>query len=326
MRICVTGGAGYIGSHTCKSLANQGCEVVVYDNLSSGREDFVKWGPLEIGDIRDGRRLREVFRKYRPDGVIHFAAKIEVGESVVDPAAFYSNNVGGAISLVEAMVAEKIPNIVVSSSCAVYGQPEIVPISENAPTLPVNPYGESKLFMEKLLRDAERAYGLRWMSMRYFNAAGASPEGDIGEAHRPETHLIPRVMLAALGRKAAVEIYGADYPTPDGTCVRDYIHVDDLARAHALALGYLADGGDSVALNLGSGDGYSVRQIIEGVKTISGIDAPVIEKERRKGDPPRLIADASLAKNILGWRAELKLPTILKDAWNFISKNPDLSA
>ncbi|MDE5833788.1 MAG: UDP-glucose 4-epimerase GalE [Desulfovibrio sp.] len=325
MRILVTGGAGYIGSHACKLLERQGADVVVFDNLSTGREDFVKWGPLEKGDLRDVGRVREVLKKYRPDGVLHFAARTEIGKSMADPVSFYSNNIGGAVGLLQAMAAEKIANIVVSSSCAVYGQPEIVPISEETPLNPINPYGESKLFVEKMLRDAGRAYGLNWMSLRYFNAAGASPDGEIGEAHTPETHLIPRVIMAAMGG-TGVGIYGDDYPTPDGTCVRDYVHVEDLARAHALGLGYLAAGGQSLAMNLGSGAGYSVREIIDGVASVAGAPVPATVRERRPGDPPRLVADASLAKNLLGWQAEKTLGDILTDAWNFSTKNRDLLA
>ena len=318
MRVCVTGGAGYIGSHTCKLLAKQGWEVVVYDNLSRGHRDFVKWGEFEYGDIRDAARLRQVLRKYRPDGVIHFAAYIEVGESVANHLSFYSNNVVGSLNVLDAMVAEGVKNIVASSSCAVYGIPEHDNLHENSPKNPINPYGESKLFMEKMLRDAGNAHGIRWMSLRYFNAAGASEDGEIGELHFPETHLIPRIMAAAKGFIPAIDIYGTDYPTPDGTCIRDYIHVDDLARAHALGLAFLANGGESLALNLGTETGSSVREVIDGISQIAGREIPVNTKTRRPGDPPKLVANASLAKNTLGWQAELGLPQILKSAWNFM--------
>lgn len=318
MKILVTGGAGYIGSHTCKALAQAGHEVVVYDNLSTGHREFVKFGDFEYGDVRDTQQLRKCLAKYRPDGVIHFAASAYVGESVQNPGKYFSNNVGGALSLLEAMVAEGVPNIVASGSCAVYGQPDIIPISEDCPTNPINPYGASKLFMERMLADFHTAHAVNWTSLRYFNAAGSSPDGSIGEWHDPETHLIPRVIFAALGKIEAIEIFGSDYPTQDGTCIRDYIHVDDLAKAHILAMERLIAGGESRAYNLGTGKGASVLEIVSGLETITGRKIPVKFAERRPGDPAVLIAEATAAQNDLPWQPEQELQAILLDAWNYL--------
>lgn len=318
MKICVTGGAGYIGSHTCKALAAAGHDVIVYDNLSTGHREFVRWGEFIHGDIRDTQKLRACLKKHRPDGIIHFAASAYVGESVQDPGKYFSNNVVGTLSILEAMRDEEIRNIVVSGTCAVYGQPAQVPIAESCPPNPINPYGASKLFMERMLADFGAAHQLAWVSLRYFNAAGGSPEGEIGEWHFPETHLIPRIILAALGKLPGIDIYGVDYPTQDGTCVRDYIHVDDLARAHLLAMTHLLRGGGSMAINLGTGKGSSVREIIDGISAIAPGPVPVNARARRDGDPPCLVADASRARNILGWQAERPLETILNDAWNFL--------
>lgn len=317
MRICVTGGAGYIGSHVCKALAEAGHEVVVYDNLSTGHRRFVQWGPLRHGDIRDSVRFRACLREFRPEGIIHFAASAYVGESVVNPGKYFSNNVTGTLSILEAMRDEDCPAIVVSGTCAVYGEPQSVPISETCPTKPINPYGASKLFMERMLSDFATAHNLRWVSLRYFNAAGSSAQGEIGELHFPETHLIPRVMLAALGKIEAIDIFGTDYPTSDGTCIRDYIHVDDLAKAHVLALKYLLDGGANMVLNLGTGQGVSVHEIIQGVTEISGRAVPCRVMARRPGDPAILVADATRAANILKWRFQKDLRAMLQDAWNF---------
>lgn len=321
MKICVTGGAGYIGSHTCKALAQAGHEVIVYDNLSTGHRDFVKWGVFEHGDIRDTQKLRSCLRRHAPDGVIHFAASAYVGESVENPGKYFSNNVGGTLSLLEAMRDEGVGSVVVSGTCAVYGQPERVPINEDCHKAPINPYGASKLFMERMLGDFATAHGLRWMSLRYFNAAGSSPEGEIGELHDPETHLIPRVVLAALGKSAAIDIFGTDYPTPDGTCIRDYIHVADLARAHVLAIRHLLNEGESMALNLGTEKGSSVREIISGVEAVSGRTVPVRLAARRPGDPACLVANAAGAKNVLGWEPEESLHDMLRDAWKFFEAN-----
>lgn len=320
MKICVTGGAGYIGSHTCKALAKSGHEVVVYDNLSTGHREFARYGDFVHGDIRDTQGLRKCFREYKPDGVIHFAAYINVGESVANPGKYYSNNVGGTLSLLEAMRDEHVPAIVVSSSAAVYGQPESMPISEDSVKDPTNSYGATKLFMERMLQDFSIAHGVVWTALRYFNAAGSSPDGEIGELHNPETHLIPRVMMATLGRISKVDIFGNDYPTPDGTCVRDYIHVDDLANAHILAMRRLLDGGESVALNLGTGRGSSVLEIVRGVEDVSGKKTPVNMVGRRAGDPAILVADPAKARDILGWQAERSLGEMIENAWNFITR------
>ncbi|MBD5417942.1 MAG: UDP-glucose 4-epimerase GalE [Desulfovibrio sp.] len=319
MRICVTGGAGYIGSHACKALAEAGHEVIVYDNLSTGHRRFVRWGPFCHGDIRDTVRFRACLREFRPDGIIHFAASAYVGESVMDPGKYFSNNVGGTLSILEAMRDEGCPAIVVSGTCAVYGQPGAVPIAETCPPNPINPYGASKLFMERMLADFATAHSLRWMSLRYFNAAGSSAQGEIGELHEPETHLIPRVMFAALGIIDAIDIFGTDYPTPDGTCVRDYIHVEDLARAHIRALERLLAGGENMALNLGTERGASVREIIQGVAEIAGRMVPCRDRERRSGDPAILVADAARAREVLDWSAQKNLSSMLQDAWSFFA-------
>lgn len=326
MKIVVTGGAGYIGSHTCKALAEAGHTVIVYDNLSTGHRHFVRWGEFVHGDILDTVRLRACLKEHRPDGIIHFAASAYVGESVQNPGKYFRNNVAGTLSILEAMRDEDVNVIVVSGTCAVYGQPETVTISETCPTNPINPYGASKLFMERMLQDFSLAHGLRWMSLRYFNAAGSSPDGEIGELHFPETHLIPRVMFAALGMTPAIEVYGTDYPTPDGTCIRDYIHVDDLARAHILAMGHLLAGGESMPLNLGTGVGYSVREIINGVAGISGRRVPARERGRRDGDPAILVADPAKAKKLLGWEAQKPLQCMLEDAWTSYSTKIEIYA
>lgn len=320
MKVCVTGGAGYIGSHTCKALAKAGHEVVVYDNLSTGHREFARFGAFEHGDINDAQKLRACLRRYKPDAVIHFAASAYVGESVENPGKYFRNNVCGTLSILESMRDEDIPAIVVSGTCAVYGQPDTVPITESCSKNPMSPYGASKLFMERMLEDFARAHGLRWMSLRYFNAAGSSPEGDIGELHDPETHLIPRAILAALGRVPPLEIFGGDYPTPDGTCVRDYIDVHDLASAHILAAAHLLNGGKSQALNLGSEKGSSVREIISGLERISGQKIPRRMAARRAGDPAKLIADATRAREVLGWKPVMSLDDMLGNAWKFLAR------
>lgn len=322
LTILVTGGAGYIGSHTCKALALAGHTVIVYDNLSTGHREFVRWGDFVYGDIRDTQALRACCKRYTPDGVIHFAASAYVGESVVNPSKYFHNNVVGTLSLLDALRDEGVCNIVVSGTCAVYGQPAVVPIDEDCPPHPINPYGASKLFMERILADYATAYGLHWCSLRYFNAAGGSPEGEIGEWHDPETHLIPRVIAAGLGRITSVDIFGNDYDTPDGTCIRDYIHVEDLARAHMLAMQYLMDSGESMPLNLGTGHGASVREIVAGVGDIIGKPVPHAVRPRRPGDPDRLVADAARAKKVLGWEATASLEKILSDACVYARKLP----
>jgi UDP-glucose-4-epimerase GalE len=299
--ILVTGGAGYIGSHTCKALARSGYTPVTLDNLIYGHPWAVKWGPLVEGDLADGDLLRQVMHDHRIAAVVHFAAYAYVGESVREPEKYFRNNVANTLNLLEAMRATDVGSIVFSSTCATYGVPQRVPISEDAPQRPVNPYGESKLFVERALHWLGGAHGLHWAALRYFNAAGADPDGELGEDHDPETHLIPLVIEAALGRRPHIEVYGTDYATPDGTAIRDYIHVTDLAEAHVLALGELLGGRDSLALNLGTGQGHSVRDVIRTVETVSGLAVPVREGPRRPGDPPALVADASLARQVLGW-------------------------
>jgi UDP-arabinose 4-epimerase len=316
--VLVTGGAGYIGSHACKALAQAGFAPVAYDNLVYGHPWAVKWGPLEIGDILDRSRLDEVIRRYRPAAVLHFAAYAYVGESVQDPAKYYRNNVGGTLTLLEAMKDHGIGNVVFSSTCATYGVPHKVPIAEDHPQQPINPYGMSKLMIERMLEDFRRAYGLRYAALRYFNAAGADAEGEIGEDHEPETHLIPLVLAAALGQRSCVEVYGTDYPTADGTAVRDYIHVTDLADAHVSALKQLLTSGDSIALNLGTGSGYSVRDIIATAERVTRRTVPYREAPRRAGDPPVLVADAAHGARMLDWTPRRSgIEEIIRTAWNW---------
>ena len=322
MKVLVTGGAGYIGSHTCKELALQGHTPIVYDNLSTGHREFVRYGDFVHGDILDTQCLRAAMRRHKPDGVIHFAAFAYVGESVQNPGKYFHNNVSGTLSILQAMRDENVPSIVVSSTCAVYGQPEQVPIPVSCPTAPINPYGASKLFMERMLADFHTAHGLKWAALRYFNAAGCDADGEIGEWHEPETHLIPRVIWAAQGKIDALQIFGDDYPTPDGTCIRDYVHVRDLAQAHILALQHLALGQESRAFNLGTGTGFSVREIIEGVEKVSGKKVPCTMAPRRPGDPARLIADASESAEVLGWHCEHSvLENILESALRWSEKS-----
>ncbi len=316
--ILVTGGAGYIGAHTCKALAAAGFEPVVYDNLCTGHEWAVKWGPLERGDILDRQRLEEVMRRYRPEAVIHFAAFAYVGESVREPAKYYRNNVSGTLSILEAMRATGIDRIVFSSTCATYGIPETIPIPEDSPQNPINPYGASKLMVERMLDDFGKAYGMRAVALRYFNAAGADPEGEVGEVHDPETHLIPLVLDAAMGRREYIEIYGTDYDTPDGTCIRDYIHVTDLADAHVRALRMNDRPPGMTACNLGTGKGHSVREVIGTAERITGLKVPVREGARRPGDPPALVSAPGRAQDELGWIPRYSdLATIIETAWNW---------
>jgi UDP-arabinose 4-epimerase len=313
--VLVTGGAGYIGSHACKILARAGYQPVVFDNMSRGYREAVRWGPLVEGDLADRRRLTAALVEHRVSAVMHFAAYAYVGESVADPAMYYRNNLGGTLSLLDAMREAGVHKIVFSSTCATYGTPDSVPIRETAPQLPVNPYGETKLAIERALRWYGDAYGLRSVSLRYFNASGADPDGEIGELHEPETHLVPLVLQAALGQRAQIDIYGTDYPTPDGTAIRDYIHVQDLAEAHLCALEHLADGGESAALNLGTGRGHSVRKVVRVAEAVSGRPIACRNTARRPGDPPVLVADPSLAAELLGWRARISdLETILRTA------------
>ena len=313
--VLVTGGAGYIGSHACKALARAGYRPVAYDNLSRGHRAAVRWGPFVEGDVVDRAQVAATLRDYQISAVMHFAAFAYVGESVADPALYYRNNLYGTLSLLDAMRDSSIAVMVFSSTCATYGIPETNPIRETTPQLPVNPYGETKLAVERALRWYGEAYGLRYAALRYFNAAGADPDGDAGEEHEPETHLIPLTLRAVLGRGAPVRIFGTDYPTPDGTAIRDYVHVQDLAEAHVRAVAYLVAGGVSRAMNLGTGRGYSVREVIAAVEHAAARPVPQRETPRRSGDPPVLVADPSLAAELLGWRANLSdLDTIVRTA------------
>ena len=319
--ILVTGGAGYIGSHAVQALKGAGYGVVVLDNLVYGHRELVEsvlQVKLVVGDISDRPLLDQLFATHSIAAVMHFAAYAYVGESVTAPAKYYRNNVVGTLTLLEAMVAASVKNFVFSSTCATYGTPEKVPIPEEHPQNPINPYGSSKLMVEKILADFEGAYGLKSVIFRYFNAAGADPSGELGEDHNPETHLIPLVLLAALGKRESVSIFGTDYPTPDGTCIRDYIHVVDLADAHLLGLEQLLRGGDSEIFNLGNGSGFSVRQVIEAARQVSGKTIKVIEGDRRPGDPPILVGSSEKARKILGWQPRYPdIKDILIHAWNW---------
>ena len=321
MNVLVTGGAGYIGAHCCKELAARGFQPVVYDNLVTGHREFVRWGPLVEGDIGDAAGLDTVCRTFKIDAALHFAAFIEVGESVADPLKYYGNNLVGALQLVQALVRRGIRHVVFSSSAAVYGTPHEVPIDETHATLPLSPYGRTKLMVEQLLTDCEQAYGLRCMALRYFNAAGADPEAQIGEWHDPESHLIPRVLESAKNGERPIQVYGTDYPTPDGSCIRDYIHVADLARAHALAIEALLDGSPGGAFNLGQGKGYSVLEVLREAARITGRKLPVQTGPRRPGDPPVLIASNRKARDMLGWVPEQSsLDNIIASAWKWHQK------
>jgi UDP-arabinose 4-epimerase len=324
-RILVTGGAGYIGSHACKALAARGYEPVTYDNLSRGNRWAVKWGPLEEGEIADGARLRTILDRYQPVAVMHFAAFAYVGESVEEPLLYCNNNVGGSIALFRAIVETRTIPVVFSSTCATYGVPERIPISEEHPQRPINPYGFSKLVVERILADVGRAHGLRSVVLRYFNAAGADPDGDIGEAHNPEPHLIPRV-LAAARDGTAVTIYGDDYETADGTCIRDYIHVTDIADAHIRALEYLLFGTSSCAFNLANTQGYSVMDVIQIAQRVSGRTIRIKTAPRRPGDPPVLIGLADRAKMLLKWKPKRSaLELQIADAWKWMETQQGLS-
>ncbi|WP_104664688.1 UDP-glucose 4-epimerase GalE [Ensifer adhaerens] len=311
----VTGGAGFIGSHTCKRLAEQGIVPVVYDNFSTGHRNNVKWGPFVEGAIEDKERLATAIRTFSPDCLIHFAASAYVGESVEDPGKYYTNNVAGSIALLEACRATGLGRIVFSSSCATYGIPPRLPITEDMVQLPINPYGRTKLMIELMLGDYARAYGIRSVALRYFNAAGADPDGELTERHDPETHLIPRALMAAAGRIERLDVFGDDYATPDGTCIRDYIHVTDLADAHVAAVNYLRDGGEVLNANLGSGHGTSVRQVLAAIDRVTGRSVPVQMLPRRAGDPPVLYADTDWARQRLGFRPQLSdIDTIIATA------------
>jgi UDP-glucose-4-epimerase GalE len=303
--VLVTGGAGYIGSHTCKALAQAGFTPITFDNLVCGHVDAVKWGPFVEGDLADGGLVESVIRAYGVSAVIHFAAYAYVGESVRLPGKYFQNNVSNTINLLEAMRSAHVPAIVFSSTCATYGVPGKLPIDEAHPQQPVNPYGESKLFVERALHWYGAAHDLRSVALRYFNAAGADPDGETGERHEPETHLVPLVIETALGARSHVEIYGTDYPTPDGTAIRDYVHVTDLADAHVRAVDHLLGGGASECLNLGTGRGHSVREVITATERVTGRSVASRAMPRRAGDPPELVADARRAGQVLGWRPRL---------------------
>lgn len=315
--ILVTGGAGYVGSHACAALAAAGFTPVVYDNLSRGHADFVRWGPLERGDIRDRSRLRSVIQAYRPAAALHFAALAYVGESVTEPGRYYDVNVGGSLALLVELKAANIDRLVFSSTCAVYGVPPALPIVETMPRQPVSPYGRSKLAVEQLLDDLARAEGLAYVALRYFNACGAHPVAPIGERHDPETHLIPRGLMAASGEIDALDIFGSDHQTPDGTAVRDYVHVCDLAEAHVAALRYLLGGGQPVAMNLGTRHGHSVAEVVKTVEAVTGRRVPVRRTSRRAGDPPSLVADPALAAAILGFAPARSLGNGVASAWRW---------
>ena len=317
----VVGGAGYIGSHTCLDLANKGFQPVVYDNFSNGHREFVKWGPAEEGDIRDRGRLDEVLAKHKPAAILHFAALIEVGESVKDPVSFYENNVIGTLTLLSAAQAAGVNAFVFSSTCATYGLPQSVPLDESHRQVPINPYGRTKYIVEQALADYDQYKGLRSVVLRYFNAAGADFEGRIGEWHTPETHAIPLAIDAALGRRQGFKVLGSDYDTRDGTCVRDYIHVLDLADAHVRAVEYLLRGGDSVALNLGTGTGTTVKELLGTIETVSNRPFPVEYVGRREGDSTTLVANNDKARDILGWSPQYDLTGIIESAWNWHAKS-----
>ena len=325
MKLLVLGGAGYIGSHTATELLDNGHEVVIADNLVTGyREAVPEKATFYQGDLRDKDFLNDLMKKEKVDAVIHFAAYSLVGESVVNPLKYYENNLYGTKVLLDAMIESGVDKIVFSSTAATYGEPENIPILENDRTCPTNPYGETKLAMEKMISWAAKAHGLHYVSLRYFNACGAHKSGAIGEAHNPESHLIPLVLQVPNGKREFVSIYGNDYDTPDGTCIRDYIHVTDLAKAHILAVEYLMNGGESDIFNLGNGVGYSVKEVIETARKVTGHPIPAKEEARRAGDPARLVASGKKAKEILGWEPEIKdLADIINSAWKWHSKHPN---
>ncbi len=318
-RILVTGGAGYIGSHVVKVLGEAGFKVLTYDNLSTGNRWAVLSGAVAEGDLADRERIKQVAADFRPDAVMHFAAAIEVGESVSNPLKYFRNNTVNALNLIEVMRELRIDRMIFSSTAAVYGTPEAIPVAEQAPLAPINPYGASKMMTERILADLDLADpNFNYVALRYFNVAGADAESRIGQDYKNPTHLITRALKTALGQFEKLQVFGTDYPTPDGTCIRDYIHVDDLAEAHLVALKHLFSGGDSGIFNCGYGHGYSVREVIEAAKRVTGIDFPVVEAPRREGDPPNLIADNRKITAELGWRPRFDdLDYILQTAWNW---------
>jgi len=321
MRILVTGGAGYIGSHAVKALGKAGHEICVFDNLSTGHEWAVLSGKLVRGDLEDRAAIDSVLREFRPEAVMHFAAYIQVEESVREPLKYYRNNVANSLNLLEAMRANGVGRFIYSSTAAVYGIPEHIPVRETAPLLPINPYGMTKVMIERVLADLSAATDFRYVALRYFNVAGADPGGELGQAYKEATHLITRALKTAHGEFAKLYIYGTDYPTPDGTCIRDYIHVDDLAEAHVQALDHLFGTGQSDVMNCGYGSGYSVREVVETAKRVTGIDFPVEETGRRAGDPPALVADSTKLMQATGWKPKFNnLEYIIKTAWEWEKK------
>ena len=326
MNVLVTGGAGYVGSHACCALREAGFNPVTYDNLSRGFRELVRFGPFEQGDILDESRLVSVLETYQPVAVMHFAAFAYVGESMNTPLEYYRNNFSGALSLLGAMRKCGVERFVFSSSCAVYGTSETQPMTEELPLTPINPYGRSKLMVEQALQDASVADEMTAVSLRYFNASGAHPSGEIGELHEPETHLIPRALMAANEEIDAVDVYGADYPTPDGTAIRDYIHVCDLADAHVAALRYLNEGGKTTFLNLGTGRGHSVREILDSVRRVTRREPPAKIASRRAGDPPMLVADASEARRLLGFATKWnEIDAVISSAWEWHRRRTAIS-
>jgi UDP-glucose-4-epimerase GalE len=322
MAILVVGGAGYVGSHTARLLRQQGYEVIIYDNLSTGQKSLAAGCELVVGEIADRETLIHTMKHV--DAVMHFAAKAYVGESVEHPRTYFHNNVESALTLLNTTLDSGICNFVFSSSCAVYGVPATVPIVEDMPRQPINPYGMSKLFFENAMESYEKAYGLRYASLRYFNAAGADESGEIGEIHDPETHIIPLALAAADGTGPELQLYGTDYPTPDGTCIRDYVHVNDLAEGHLLALKLLMNGRTSLTLNLGTGEGHSIKQLLNEIKEVTGKQVPYRAAMRRPGDPPILVADPSRAQNLLPWKARRSLRQIISTAWNWYRLHQNL--
>jgi len=324
MKVLVVGGAGYIGSHMVKMLSLAGHDVVTLDNLSNGYKDAVKYGEFIEGDIADAELLDNLFSRTAFDGVMHFASYIQVGESVEKPSMYYKNNVTNTQVLLDAMVEHGIKSFIFSSTAATFGEPEYIPIDEKHPQKPINPYGHSKLMVEQILSDFDHAYDLKSVSLRYFNAAGADADGELGERHIPETHLVPLVLQAASGRRDNIAIFGTDYETPDGTCVRDYIHINDLCSAHLLGLEHLVAGGDSKAYNMGNGQGYSIKEVIDVAKKVTGNDFEVKLAERRDGDPAKLVADSTLLQKELGWAPQYTdLETIIRHAWEWEQKYSD---
>ncbi|MFP4081629.1 MAG: UDP-glucose 4-epimerase GalE [Candidatus Aminicenantes bacterium] len=319
--ILIAGGAGYIGSHANKLLNQKGYQTVVLDNLATGHREFVKWGEFFLGDLADKEKMRRCFKKYPVEAVMHFSAFAYVGESVLHPDKYYKNNVINTLNLLEVMREFKVPYFIFSSSCAVYGEPQKLPLSEDHPRKPVNPYGRTKFMVEEILKDYDRAYGMKHINLRYFNAAGADPDGDIGESHDPETHLIPLALQAASGIHPDIKLFGTDYPTKDGTCIRDFIHVTDLADAHIKALEHLRSTQRSGSFNLGNGKGYSVSEVLNMAGEVSGKKIKIVETERRPGDPPELVSDNQKAARVLGWQPRYPdLRVIMETAWKWHSR------